>query len=82
MISLENSLIEGLPEGEIDGHDFGSGEFNIFIRTNNPLKSFERLKKILESDEMLDNVRAAYRDVESEEYTVVWPTSLRDFKVL
>ena len=81
MISLENSLIEGLQDDEIEGHDFGSGEFNMFIRTNNPVRAFESAKKILEIDDLLDNVRAAYRDIEFEKYTILWPTSLSDFNV-
>jgi hypothetical protein len=33
IVALETALIDALPDGsQIDGHDAGSGEMNIFIR--------------------------------------------------
>ena len=31
----------------IDGHDFGSGEFNIFVLTEDPKTTFEKLMHLL-----------------------------------
>jgi len=43
MIEIEDALIQGLSEGnEVDGHDAGSGEMNIFIRVDDPGKGSER----------------------------------------
>ena len=37
LVSLEDKLIEELSgSANIDGHDFGSGEFNIFILSDEP----------------------------------------------
>jgi hypothetical protein len=45
LVVLENLLVETLPlQAEVDGHDFGSGEFNIFILTDLPKASMP-LKK-------------------------------------
>jgi hypothetical protein len=39
MVEIENLLISGLSDGNnVDGHDVGSGEVNIFIETDNPLR--------------------------------------------
>jgi hypothetical protein len=46
LVVLEDLLIEKLPEdSEVDGHDFGCGEFNIFILTD--LKKHFGLRKAL-----------------------------------
>jgi hypothetical protein len=46
MIAIEESLIEELRgDSEVDGHDAGSGQVNIFIRTGGPAKTFEDIKK-------------------------------------
>jgi len=43
LVSLETKLIESLGEvGVVDGHDFGSGTFNIFVLTNEPTIAFTR----------------------------------------
>jgi len=82
MISIENSLIEGLSNNsEVDGHDMGSGQANIFIRTDNPASAFESIRKILEDCDAWPNVRVAYREVERSEYTILWPKYLREFKI-
>jgi len=57
---------------EVDGHDFGSGEMNIFILTNNPNEAFELLKNYLVTK--FNNVlKVAYRELEGEKYYVLWP---------
>ncbi len=48
LIAVENALIDALPEGsEVDGHDSGSGEINIFIYTNEPVRVFDELRSTL-----------------------------------
>jgi len=82
MVEIEDALIENLgSKSEVDGHDAGSGEVNIFIRTNDPKKTFNEVKAILESRNMWADVRVAYRDVSKSEYAILWPTHLTKFKI-
>ena len=83
MIAAEDALIEELSDSaKVDGHDVGSGEVNIFILTNEPLKTFRRAKLVLERLGRLNAVTAAYRSVNSEQYTVLWPEAAHlEFKI-
>ena len=81
LIRIEDTLIAGITEQhEVDGHDEGSGEMNIFIRTDDPLAAFERIRGILDRD-TLKSVRVAYREVSGSTYTVLWPKDLTNFTV-
>ena len=84
LINLENELISILKEtARVDGHDFGSGEANIFIITCNPQVTFQAIKKHLEKKDLLKNIRAAYREQNSDDYKPVWPEDSEDeFKVI
>lgn len=83
IVLLEDSLIEELPSDcEVDGHDAGSGEVNIFILTDSPTKTFEEVKDILKKSDAWSDVRIAYRDLERTEFTILWPTNLKEFEVL
>ena len=74
MVALENELIAELGHSaEVDGHDVGSGETNIFIITADPVRTFRESKVVLERKRCLGAVTAAYRAVDGEAYTVVWP---------
>ena len=56
----------------VDGNDVGQGKMNIFIHTKQPNEAFELSKQgFYESD--LNDMVAAYRDVEKEDYIVIWP---------
>lgn len=75
LIELEDALIAELGESaEVDGHDFGSGEMNIFIYTYKPGETFETIKPFLAQQDALASLRAAYRPTEGENYTLLWPT--------
>ena len=78
LIEIEE-IIENLvgSSHEVDGHDFGSGEMNIFIYTNNPNKAFELIKSTL-SESVENTMKVAYREVKGEEYTVIWPLGFND----
>ncbi|MGK9234023.1 hypothetical protein KXS07_20990 [Inquilinus limosus] len=83
MIAIEDSLIEELPrDSEVDGHDAGSGQVNIFILTDEPTKTFEDVEKILTAINAWANIRIAYRALERSEYAVLWPKNLKEFKLL
>jgi len=83
MVSLENDLIAALDDSaNVDGHDVGSGEINIFIFTDEPKKTFQQAKPVLKQGGSLDSVRAAYRLADGEDYTVIWPErSEEEFKI-
>ena len=82
MIEVEDALIEKLSEAnDVDGHDVGSGEVNIVIRTDDPKRAFNEVKAILGSRECWVDARVAYREVAGSEYTILWPKNLSEFKV-
>ncbi len=73
LIELETKLTFELgDEHEVDGHDFGSGEMNIFIHTDNPEEAFNRTTKLL-SAEFSSILRAAYRNMDSDRYSWLHP---------
>lgn len=83
IISVEDSLMEGLPnDSAVDGHDGGSGQFNIFIRTDHPMKTFEDVKDIIKDCDSWSDIRVAYRDIERDEYVIIWPKNLKQFEIL
>jgi hypothetical protein len=49
MVALEDELIEKLGDSaDVDGHDMGSGERNIFIFTSDPARTFSEARPVLE----------------------------------
>lgn len=64
-------------EHYVDGHDFGSGQMNIFIHTNSPELAFTESKQVLSKLGVVE-FKAAYRKLEAEEYTWLWPTDAND----
>jgi hypothetical protein len=83
LIEIEDLLIDRLTEqNTVDGHDIGSGEMNIFILTDDPQSSFLEIKAVLEACKMWSSIRAAYREIQGDQYTVLWPHHLNHFQVL
>ncbi len=82
MVEIEDVLIDKLdPKSEVDGHDAGSGEMNIFIGTDDPKKTFDEVRTLLQDQEMWSEIRIAYRETLKSDYTVLWPPHLKDFRV-
>ena len=83
MIALEDALIEQLRGiAEVDGHDMGSGEWNIFIFTSDPAATFHRARPLLERRHQLQSVTAAFRELEGEQFKLIWPEdSDEEFRV-
>jgi len=82
VIEIEDLLVENLPEpSEVDGHDAGSSEVNIFVLTDNPQTSFEQIKTILGRQDIWGNARVAYREVGGTKYTILWPQDLAEFTI-
>lgn len=82
LIALENALEESLDESsDLDGHDIGPTEINIFIYTERPTESFLAAQGAAATWSRWPEVRAAYRSIGGETYTPVWPPNLRDFSI-
>jgi hypothetical protein len=84
IVDLEEQLADALGEdADMDGHDIGSGQTNLFIFTSDPSATFQAAKPILQKAMMLKSLTAAFRDVDGEDYTVIWPSgSKRKFEVI
>jgi len=79
LTALESQFREFEGEGfNVDGHDMGHGEFNIFILTSNPRVAFETVEPFLPHDRIW---RAGYRDADSDAYTPLAPAGLTGFEV-
>jgi len=82
MSALEERLDRGLTgDGIVDGHDEGESETNIFIITENPKDTFAEVKSLIGDHPRWKEIRAAYRELEGEKYTVLWPKGLKAFHV-
>jgi hypothetical protein len=83
LIALEDALIEGLDDvATVDGHDFGLGEFNIFVLTDDPATVFAKAHGIVINQGVPNVMRSAYRELDGEDYVILWPSSLTEFSVL
>lgn len=69
------------PYSIVDGHDFGAGEMNIFIHTDQPLEAFQHAMTSLATNRRWVSVRAAYRPIDGERFVVVWPKELEVFSM-
>ncbi|MCG7964043.1 MAG: ABC transporter [Candidatus Thiodiazotropha taylori] len=82
LIEMEDKLEKSLDStSEVDGHDFGSDEMNIFIYCTDPEKCFERSRALLRNMVDMSTMKAAFRKVESEDFTILWPKGLEEFEV-
>jgi len=76
LVALEDQIAKKLGNShDVDGHDVGSGTMNIFIITKQPVQAFEISKAIFRKKGLLDDLKAAYREENGEEYKVVWPAN-------
>ncbi len=83
LIEIENLLLQKLDKQyEVDGHDLGSGEMNIFILTNDPAGCFEQTKAILGHRNAWVRIRVGYREISSDEFVILCPNHLMKFDVI
>jgi hypothetical protein len=77
------SLRSWATSGIVDGHDFGSGEFNVFVLTDAPAKVFQDVQDAVknQSHALQTQMRVAYRQLGADEFTVLWPVGLKEFHV-
>jgi len=75
LLMIENEFGLVLRNGhQVDGHDIGYEEMNIFIHTNDPYEAFDLVKNTL-SENNLSNIVAAFREIKGDDYTVIWPVN-------
>jgi len=67
-------LSESMPRTHsYDGFDAGSGTVNYFICSNTPNAVLANFRKYLGTNKVEKKVRIAHREVQGEEFTVIWP---------
>ncbi len=82
MIKLEEAIIKGLGDlGDVDGHDAGSREMNIFVLTNKPQLAFERVKAVLGTGDFMPDLKVAYREIGKNDFTIIHPSGLTRFTI-
>lgn len=82
LVAIEETLIRAIgSHGDVDGHDLGASECNIFIETDDPAACFDALKLALDGSFGLGMVSAGYRRLDQEQFTPVWPQGLAAFTV-
>jgi hypothetical protein len=82
MVELEDLLIETLNDGsDVDGHDFGNGEMNIFVWTDDAERTFATVREILLDHALMRTLAAGYREEHANGYTPLWPAGSQRFEV-
>ncbi len=83
LILFEDALISLLGRSaKVDGHDCGSGEMNIFITTETPISTFALVQQTDQSIRPSQEMKAAYRPMDGDDFTCLWPPGLEDFDVI
>jgi hypothetical protein len=82
LVKIENDITKIIKDDEVDGHDIGSGEINFFILTNNPDTAFNSLRQYLTTKRLWKHLKAAYRDINGKDYIILYPNTLKEFKVI
>jgi hypothetical protein len=82
LIEIEEQLIASMSAGnDVDGHDVGQDEANIFVLTDNPLSSLREARAILADTKEGMLMRAGYRRLDEDVFTPAWPDGLISFGV-
>lgn len=80
LVKFEDALLaSGL---DVDGHDYGSGTGNIFIFVSSPQQAFEQMRPTLERLGAMAGARIAYRKLDEDDYVILWPAGLSEFKLM
>src|SRR5258708_4739174 len=68
LIEFEKALESSLTGGtNVDGHDMGSDEMNIFVETDNPARTFAEVEAAMKMSSLWNDMRAAYREIEGDD---------------
>jgi len=82
MLGIEKELVSGIGDlGEVDGHDMGQGEMNIFVLTTSPIRCFEHVRSLQRVARAMSRLKVAYRLLDSDDYEVLHPPGLYTFTV-
>jgi hypothetical protein len=73
LASLESDLKEVVKDATLDGYDVSPDEINLFVLTDDPKRTFRRIKTVLETKEVLNSVSAASRLAGGAKFTSIWP---------
>ena len=65
----------------VDGHDFGSGELNIFVLTDHPESTCQLVQEISASIHPIQRMAIAFRELTGGEFSILWPQDLKKFSV-
>ena len=60
----------------------GLGKFNIFVLTDDPATVFDKAHGVVIDQSVPNVMQSAYREMDGEDYVVLWPSSLTEFNVL
>jgi hypothetical protein len=82
LVDWEDTLIEHLAgSAEVDGHDLGAGEFNVFIFTNDPSDTLRSIQSLPETRPLSASLAAAYRPIDGEDFIILWPRDSKKFDI-
>src|SRR5215831_13294912 len=82
ILNLEDLLSAKLTDqSKVDGHDFGSGEANIFVHTDDPYRALDEVRAIFSGHPLWPSVVIAYREIQGTDYRVLWPEGTTAFNV-
>jgi hypothetical protein len=82
MLGLETELRSAIGDlGEVDGHDMGQDEMNIFVLTKSPIRCFESLRSLPGVARAMPRLKVAFRPLDSDDYEVLYPSGLYRFTV-
>jgi hypothetical protein len=83
MVEMEEALIDALGDrADVDGHDFGQGEMNVFIWTEDAPRTFGLAQTFLAGNPLMSSLAAGYREQDGEVYVPLWPEDSDAFVVL
>ena len=82
LIRFEDELLSRIGDSaEVDRHDFGSGELNIFVLTDHPESTFQYVREVFALLRPKHAMAVAYRKLIEQKFTSIWPMTLNDFSV-
>lgn len=74
IVEFEQKLTCSLPSThDVDGYDAGMGTVNFFVYSNAPQAVLRNFRKYLGTNKVEKKVRIAFREVDGETFTNLWP---------
>jgi hypothetical protein len=74
LTDLEDQVEDILEKTEsLDGLDAGGHGANLFVYTDNPKRTFQRIQPLLNAADLAAGFTAAYRTVADEKFRIIWP---------